>query len=230
MAEPVPPGRAGRAWLRQRVAFAERSLELLDRKQVLVRRELADRAGHRETARRAWEAACADADRWGVRAAASGTARLALAAAAVEGTAAVDVPWCTTMGARHPGRPRCEPAVLPGADAAAGGPAVLVAAGAYRRALDAAVAVAALERSVQVLGNELAATERRRRAIEHRRLPSLRDALAGLELRLDELERDEQVATRWAARRAPGGAATATGTGTGPGGAATGPAGAAGHR
>lgn len=205
MAEPVPPGRAGRAWLRQRVAFAERSLELLDRKQALLRHELADLAARHEPARLAWARSCAQADRWGLRADASGVSDVRMAAAAVAGQAAVDVPWRNTMGVRHPVAPRCVPAVLPAVEAAAADAAVAPAADVYRQALSAAALYAALDRSLLVLTAELRATERRRRAIEHRRLPFLLDALARLELRLDELERDERVATRWSAqhREAP---------------------------
>ncbi|HSO55578.1 MAG TPA: V-type ATPase, D subunit, partial [Actinomycetes bacterium] len=35
----VPPGRAGRLWLRGRLATAERGLDLLDRKLRILRRE-----------------------------------------------------------------------------------------------------------------------------------------------------------------------------------------------
>jgi V/A-type H+/Na+-transporting ATPase subunit D len=201
MAEPVPPGRAGRSWLRQRVAFAERSLELLSRKQALLRHELAELSARHEAARLAWDASCAEADRWGLRADASGASDVRLASSAVAGQAAVDVSWRNTMGVRHPAEPRIVPAVLPAAEAAAANAAVAPAAGLYRQALEAAAAHAALDRSVRVVAAELRATERRRRAIEHRRLPSLRESLERLELRLDELERDERVATRWAAQR-----------------------------
>lgn len=201
MAEPVPPGRSGRSWLRQRVAFAERSLELLDRKQALLRQELANLAARDKAARRAWVESCAEADRWGLRANASGAADVSLAAAAVAGRAGVDVPWRNTMGVRHPDEPRCTLAVLPAEEAAAGNAAVAPAADVYRRALEAAAVSAALERSLRVLTAELRSTERRRRAIEHRRLPFLRHALADLEVRLDEFERDERVATRWAAQQ-----------------------------
>ena len=64
MPERVPPGRAGRLWLLRRLAFARRSLELLDRKHQLLARELAGLARQRDEARRHWERSCADAERW----------------------------------------------------------------------------------------------------------------------------------------------------------------------
>ncbi|HUI04790.1 MAG TPA: V-type ATP synthase subunit D [Acidimicrobiales bacterium] len=202
MAEAVPPGRAGRLWLRRRLASARRSLDLLDRKRQLLRRELADLAPRRRQAAEDWAGACLEAERWGVRATVlGGAADVALAAAGVEGRAAVDVPWDNTMGVLHPAGPRCRLPVLSPAEAAAGNAAVAPAAAAYRRALDAAAAHGALERSFHLIDAELRATERRRRAIERHRLPALEDALARLELRLDELEREERVVGHWAQRR-----------------------------
>lgn len=201
MAEAVPPGRAGRLWLRSRVAFARRSLELLDRKQLLLRQELQRLATRVDATRQSWIESCAEADRWGLRAAALGTTDVALASASVAGQASVDVRWRNTMGVWHPGDPRCDAAVLPPDVSAAANVAVAPAARAYREALEAAAAYAAADRSWSALTDELRATERRRRAIERRRLPSLEGSLHRLELRLDELEREERVVTRWAEQR-----------------------------
>lgn len=201
MAEAVPPGRAGRMWLRSRVAFARRSLELLDRKQLLLRQELQHLATRLDATRQQWIESCAEADLWGLRAAALGASGVALASASVAGRGGVDVPWRNTMGVWHPGEPRCDAAVLAPAESAAASVAVAPAARAYREALEAAAAFAAAERSWSALSDELRATERRRRAIERRRLPSLEGSLRRLELRLDELEREESVVMRWAERR-----------------------------
>jgi len=201
VAEPVPPGRAGRLWLRSRMASAQRSLELLDRKRQLLRRELIGLSERRNEVRQEWTAACTEARRWGLRATVLGGATdVSLAAAAVGGRARVDVPWRNTMGVLHPGDPHCSLPALAPVEAAAANAALAPAAAAHRRAIDAAVACAATERSYQVLAAELHATERRRRAIERRRLPALEDALRRLELRLDELEREERVVAHWAKR------------------------------
>jgi V/A-type H+/Na+-transporting ATPase subunit D len=201
MAEPIPPGRAGRLWLRGRVDFARRSLELLDRKQLLLRRELSNLATRLDATRQNWTDSCAEADQWGLRAAALSAADVAFASTSVAGQGRVEVPWRNTMGVWHPGDPRCDTAVLAPVESAAANAAVAPAARAYRRALEAAAAHAATERSWSALSHELRETERRRQAIERRRLPSLEDSLRRLELRLDELEREERVVTRWAKRR-----------------------------
>ena len=202
MAESVPPGRAGRLWLRSRVASAQRSLELLERKRQLLMRELSGAAQRRELAEREWAERALEAHTWGLRAAAiGGISDISFVAASCDGKAVVEVPWRNTMGVIHPGQPSCTlPPLAPAATAAASA-ALGPATAAYRRAVEAAVAYAAADRSFQVLEAELRATERRHRAIERRRLPALVDTLDRLELRLDELEREERVIGRWAKQR-----------------------------
>lgn len=202
MAEHVPPGRAGRLWLLGRLASAQRAVELLDRKRQLLRREHQKCATLRDETRQRWTTACAEAERWGLRAIVlSGTSEVALSAAAVAGRADVAVPWRNTMGVHHPGQPRCTSPTLAPAEAAAANAAISPAAASYRRALEAAVAHAAADSSWRCLGAELEGTSRRLRAIERHRLPALRGTLARLELGLEELEREERVVTRRAQRR-----------------------------
>jgi V/A-type H+-transporting ATPase subunit D len=205
MAEHVPPGRAGRLWLLGRLASARRSVELLDRKRQLLRRELVRLATLRDETSQRWVIACAEAERWGLRATVLGGAfGMALSAAPVAGRANVEVAWRNTMGVRHPDEPFCALASLSPAEAASGNAAVAPAAAAYRRALEAAVSHAAADTSWRLLDDELHTTARRLRAIERLRLPALSDALRRLELRLDELEQEERVVTRWARRRRQG--------------------------
>jgi V/A-type H+-transporting ATPase subunit D len=199
MAERIPPGRAGRLWLLDRLAAARGGANLLDRKRQLLRREyeqLVELAGER---RRAWTDACADAQRWGMRVAmAGGAAELVLDAGGVAGSARATLIWTTTMGVRHPEDARCElpqidPAVV-GAAVAAVGPA----AAAYRRALEFGVAVAVAETARDHIERELRATQQRLRGIQRKRIPALEGGLQALELQLEELEREERVITRWA--------------------------------
>jgi len=202
MAERVPPGRAGRLWLMGRLDYARRSLELLDRKHLLLLQELEGLTQARAEARQRWTQACTVAERWGLRAVALGGASdIAVAAAAVAEQARVHVPWRNTMGVVHPGEPGCTLPALPPSEAAAGNAAIAPAAVAQRDALLAAAAFGALDRSHHLLTVELRATQRRRRAIERTRIPSLEAALERLELRLDELEREERVVNRWARQR-----------------------------
>lgn len=210
MPDQVPLGRAGRLWLIGRLESAQRGATLLDRKRQLLRREL-DRLSSRrhETARR-WAEACAEAERWGLRATALGGASdVAEAAAALAGRAEVEVAWTNTMGVMHPEEPRCALPALPAAAGAAANGAVPPAADAHRRAIEAAVAHAAVDASWRVLDAELRSTERHVRAIERHRIPALESALRRLELLLEELEREERVVTRWAEQRREGGSAGA---------------------
>lgn len=203
MAERVPPGRAGRLWLLSRLAFARRSLDLLDRKNQLLLRELAGLGRRRDEAYARWCLAHREAAQWTDRATAlGGVADVSIAALAVAGRADVVVPWRNTMGVLHPGEPRCATPTLPPSEGAAGNGAIAPTAAAHRDALEAAVAFAALDRSCELLTAELHATARRRRGVEHIRIPSLLGALALLELRLEELEREERVLGRWAHDRA----------------------------
>ena len=203
--EQVPPGRAGRLWLRGRLAAARRSMELLDRKRQLLRRDRERLAILREETYRRWVASCKEAETWGLRAAMlGGSADVMLSSATVAGRARVEVTWRNTMGVRHPEDPRCELPALGPADSAASNAAVAPAAASYRRALEAGVARAVADTSFAVLDAELHATERRLRAIERRRVPLLEDGLRRLELHLDELEREERVVTRWAQHRLQG--------------------------
>lgn len=177
-------------------------MELLDRQRQLLRREQRQYAELREQTYRRWLGACSEAEAWGRRAAVLGGSRqLALSGEAVSGRAGAEVVWRNTMGVSHPGEADCTLPVLGSADSAAVNAAVRPAAAAYRRALEAGVAHAVADTSLRLLDAELRATERRLRAIERRRVPMLEDALRRLVLRLDELEREERVVTRWAHRR-----------------------------
>ena len=64
----VPPGRAGRLWLRRRLETARRGSALLDRKlHLLLSEQDRLRAEERQT-REEWDASCAKADLWLLRA------------------------------------------------------------------------------------------------------------------------------------------------------------------
>jgi V/A-type H+-transporting ATPase subunit D len=202
MPERVPPGRAGRLWLRDRLETTTRSAELLDHKRQLMRRELAILESTRIETEAAFKTAFRSADRWGLRATAlGGAADVALAAAAVVGRTRVEVTWRNTMGVVYPVEPRCTPAVLAPLDAAGANAATAQAAALYRAALEAALRHGVADTACRALRGELLATERRLRAIQHFRIPALEDDLRRLELQLDEIEREERVVTRWAKQR-----------------------------
>ena len=74
-----------------------------------------------------------------------------------------------------------------------------------RAALAAAVAHAAATAAVRVVGEEVAATRQRLRAIQDRRIPRLKAALVELELSLDELGQPDNARLRRAVAARPGG-------------------------
>ncbi|MGA2393496.1 MAG: V-type ATP synthase subunit D [Candidatus Lustribacter sp.] len=204
--ERVPAGRAGRLWLIDRLAAAQRGAELLDRKRQLLRRDRDRLRLLAERRRSELEAAFADAEQWALRAALlGGAAELALVARSVADRAEVTVTWQNTMGAVHPGDARCRLPVLAPIDGAASNAALAPTAAAYRRVLDLAAGVAVAESARDLVAAELAATQRRLRAIAHHRVPALGAALQQLEQQLDEHEREDRVIERWARRRRGGG-------------------------
>ncbi len=202
MAEHVPPGRAGRLWLVERIDTATRGVELLRQKRQVLRREQRRLSLMAEQTGAAWTSAATHAEHWGGRAAAlggSGAVRLAASDSAGRGTVAIS--WRNTMGTRHPDEARCELPTLTPSVAAASNAAVAPAATAYGAALRAAAEHAVASAALREVEIELASTQRRLRAIEHHRLPALQAQLHDLVLRLDELEREERLIARWAMRR-----------------------------
>ncbi|HLM97573.1 MAG TPA: V-type ATP synthase subunit D [Acidimicrobiales bacterium] len=202
MAEHVPPGRAGRMWLVERIDIAARGVELLRQKRQLLRREQRRLSLMAEQTAAAWASAAADAERWGSRAAAlGGSTAVRLAACDIAGQGTVSILWRNTMGTRHPDEARCELPTLTPSVAAASNAAIAPAATAYGGALRAAAEHAVASAALRAVEIELASTQRRLRAIEHHRLPALQSQLHDLVLRLDELEREERLISRWAMRR-----------------------------
>lgn len=199
----VPPGRAGRLWLRRRLDTARRGVDLLDRKLriLLGERErfrlLLDHTGA------AWRDRCGEAERWLLRAAVLGgerEIRLATGAAPAE----VSIEWSTVMGVRYPARITC---TIPAASPAArhpGNAALVEAQAAYGLALEAAVRHAATETALRIVDSEVVDVRRRLRAIADRWVPALETAVRDVTQRLEERERSETVQRRWAAARMGG--------------------------
>ncbi len=194
----VPPGRAGRMWLRRRLSVASGAADLLDQK-VRVLRQETERFGLLvERTEADWMRSCRDAETWSLRAALIG-GQAALRAATDHDQALVALTWETTMGVSHPSDVRWE---SPAADIGAGvsGPATARAVTAHRVALDAAVQHAVALSALRAVEAELSATRRRLRAVTDRWIPRLEDALADVTLGLEETERAEGVSLRWALR------------------------------
>lgn len=191
----VPPGRAGRLWLQQRLSTARRGADLLDRKLRILQSET-DRL--RESAARTareWNGSQAAASEWLLRAGLLEGQR-ALRLSADETPADVRISYGLTMGVRHPAG-----AALSQAPSAVWESAVLAATReAHRAALAAAVRHAAMAEALRVVGAETLATRHRLRAVRDRWIPSLERALAEVTLAIDEEERADAARLRLSAR------------------------------
>lgn len=184
----MPPGRAGRLWLRRRLAAAERAVDLLDRKLRILRAEqdrlqaLSHRTGEE------WAACCAEAELWGLRATMLGGRRV-ISSASFDGAAEVLVEYDLIMGVRTPAEiavvlPQTSP---PGPE----GPALAEARTACRTAVNAAGRHAAALTAMRLVDAEAAATRRRLQAVSIRWIPRLRAALNEIEFVLEEQERED---------------------------------------
>lgn len=197
----VPPGRSGRLWLRGRLATATRATTLLEQKLRTLREEqrrLSLRAlGTGET----WTEQAKDAATWGLRAAVAGGER-ALRLATTDDLATVSITSGTSMGVTYPVDTSCEPPHRPPGVTVSGGGAVARAERAYRAALAAAVRHAAALAALRVVDREIATTRQRVRALDRRWIPQLRQAIAALELALEEQDRAEGLTRRRARNRA----------------------------
>jgi V/A-type H+-transporting ATPase subunit D len=193
----IPPGRAGRNWLRRRLATAERGREQLDRKLRILFPEQQRLRIQAARLRADWESACAEADGWLVRAALLGGQDALRGASRLE-PISVDVQWKTTMGLSYPSGARLSAApdgsTLPPSNAA-----VEPAAAAFHAALVAGVRTAAAEDAVRRVEGEIAVTRRRVRALERRWLPTLHHELVRLELALEQGETEDGLRLRRAA-------------------------------
>jgi V/A-type H+-transporting ATPase subunit D len=194
------PTRAGRQRLLARLELAERAGDLLRSKEEALERERVRLRGHDARAREEWRRRWRDAVAALLRAAALGAGGELdrVSTEPVAAPAAVTPDWQTSMGITYPGSVRCDPGPLPPVTSTA---ALLPAAEAYRRALEAAAEHAATSAAVRRLDDELAATRRRRRAIEEHLQPTLDAARRALDLHLDELDREEALRVRVAAGR-----------------------------
>jgi V/A-type H+-transporting ATPase subunit D len=202
MPSQIPPGRAGRPWLQQRITTATHGVDLLRSKQQLLSRERRRLVHHREETLREFSQACAEADQWARRAnVLSGSAATALVGARLAGRARVEISWRNTMGVLHPDQAIITTPDFSGTERAALNSAMGPSRDAHVRALEAAARHAVAESALRAVQAELATTQRRLRAIERHRLPMLIAELHSLELRLDEVEREERLVTRWAAGR-----------------------------
>jgi|SRR5579862_5172670 len=198
----VPPGRAGRIWLVKRLEIARRGAELLDRKRQALLRERGRVRQEAAEARRAWEDAVGQVRLWSARTAMlDGAARIELLARHVQEPASVQLAWSNLMGARIPSTDATTIPEPPPLSALGGSSAAVLLARAACEATRAAARHAAAERAQEELSSELARAARRLRALEQRWIPQHEQALARLDLALDESGREQAARVRWLTRR-----------------------------
>ena len=191
-----PPGRAGRPWLVHRLEVSRRGAELLDEKFRALVRERMRLEPVATAARTEWERSAREAERWLARAAMMGGERgLALSAAAAR-PAEVTVRWRAILGVTCPSEASVAPYREEELIELGGNAALLSAAVAHRRALEAAVQVAAAEAALRRIDAALHATRLRRNAIQRNWIPAHEQALHALELTLEELEREDGARLR----------------------------------
>lgn len=198
-----PRTRADRLRLRHRIETAGRAGALLRSKEEALEREQDRVSGHLSRAREDWVSRMGTAADLLVRArtlGASGALTRLVEAGPADATAAPT--WQVSMGVGYPTAVACSLGTPADLTATA---ALAPAAAAYSEALEAAATAAAADLAHRRLGRELAETRRRRRAVEERLLPDLEETCRHLELRLDELDREEALRVRMAVRLEEGG-------------------------
>lgn len=187
----IPPGRAGRLWLRERLAIAGRGVALLERKLRILRGEQQRLRIVADECDREWRRCAAEARVWSLRAGLAGGQR-SLRLATGSDDAAVTVTWAAVMGVRYPAH-----AEYLAPSAGAGEPvvsaAVVHARAAHRAAVAAAVQQASVQAALRVVERELATTRVRARALSRHWIPVLQAALQDVELALEEQERADRT-------------------------------------
>ncbi|WP_228000291.1 V-type ATP synthase subunit D [Nocardia australiensis] len=203
----MPPGHAGRQWLRERLELAERGAGLLEDKLRILRPQRQRlRARVHETAR-AWQHHCREAQTWTVRATLLSGQR-AVRLAAPERATTVTLTSTATVGIRYPEQATCTFPPETDPTAVTSSSAVSMAQRAHRDAVDAAADHAVALAGLRIVEREFAATQLRARALRKRWLPRLHAALVQLELHLEEQERAEAIDRKLAAAPRDNGIAT----------------------
>jgi V/A-type H+/Na+-transporting ATPase subunit D len=199
----IPPGRAGRLWLRDRISAARGAADLLDRKRRELETELHRMGTIAQRRERDWRAKGAEAEQWLDRVDDTGGDRALRVAAALEpDPSEVRLDWQRVMGVHYPTDFHLTLPPTPTVASLDGGAALEFAIEAYKAAVTAAVAHAVARTAEERIRTDLDRTIRRLRALRLRAIPAHDEALRALEVRLDEKDREEAVAARWSSEEA----------------------------
>ncbi len=189
----VPSGRSGRQWLRGRLDSAEHAAALLEQKLRALRAEQRRLADEATRSHDGLFAQAEETKTWTLRAAlTAGRRGMRLAYAGEE--ADVTISWATTAGVRHPTGVTC--ALPPSVIGVPTGSAVARAVLEQRRMLDAALRHAVAADALRRLTAEADTTQRRVRVLRRHWAPLLREALARVDLELEEREQAENLRHR----------------------------------
>lgn len=200
----IPPGRAGRLWLRERLTAAHKAADLMDHKRRELEAELSRVRTIAAEREQTWTEASREAAEWLRRVDAVGAERsIRLASSLLDQQAQVELEWRQVMGVRYAADYDMRLPSASSLESLSGGAALAPALAAYRHAAEAAVAHAVARSAVERILRDIERTKRRQRALELRAIPAHERALAALELALDEKSREEAVSARWAAEAPP---------------------------
>ena len=208
MALRIPPGRAGRTWLLRRLDVAQRGAELLDRKRQVLLAEQARVRAQAEQARRDWLDAAAQVEVWTERAGlVDGELRLELLARHARDRASFELSWRNLMGAQVPRAEAIDIPEPPPLSALGASSAAVLLARACSEATRAAVLYAIADRADAELSAAHGRAARRLRALRDRWIPQHEQALAAVDLALDEAQREQAIRIRWLTGRSGSGSA-----------------------
>jgi len=197
----IPPGRAGRMWLRRRLDTAARGRDQLDRKLHILVLEQQRLRIQADRSRAAWATTCEAARTWMLRATLLG-GQDAIRNATPPQPVDIEIVWTTAMGLSYPADVRLVgpgwELPIPSANAA-----VTPTAAAFRAAMRAGVRSAVATEALNRVETEIAATRRRLRALDKRWLPWLKESLVALDLSLEQAEQEDGMRLRRAAAAQP---------------------------
>jgi V/A-type H+-transporting ATPase subunit D len=193
-----PPGRAGRLWLRRRLATAERGTDQLTHKLQVLIRELERVQRTRDAAEQAWTAGVHEARTWQLRAGVLGGQQSYARQPAPE-PVRIAITWSSVVGIGIPTGSQLPE--VPGLPDLAPNAAVVAATRAFGAALRAGARLAVADEASHRIEVEIALTRRRVRALERRWLPALRAALADVEQSLELDEQEDGARLRRALRQ-----------------------------
>lgn len=193
---------ADRLRLLREIELARRAVDLLHNKEEALERERVRLSGHAARATERWEQAWSEVTAAATRARMLGAgSEIDRLARRTQRAATITPEWSRSMGIEYPGAVTCAPVRAAPLTSTA---AMVVAAAAAHVAVLAAADAAAAGEAVRRLDRELASTRRRRRAVDEHHLPTLESQVHELELRLDELDREEALRIRTATTRGEG--------------------------